>query len=173
MRKSIQFIGRQAPDGVLRVSTFQPAAAGAAICAYAAWNARGLLAAWLHSPFDRSGSLAFALWVLPIAWLWRKGACGPGMVTPAAFAIGLAVSFAGLATDLNVFEYLGLAIALAGFLPVRPATFLWLACAVSWMPAAGWAFSSHGALPVNCLRAATGLAAAVLTPIFLRHDSIR
>ncbi len=171
MRKSIQFIGRQAPESGLR-ATLQAAAAGAAICLYAGWNARGLLAAWLHSPYDRCGSLAFALWVLPIAGLWVKGAGGPERVSPAAFAIGLAVSFAGVATDLNVFEYLGLAIALAGFLPIRPVTFLWLACAAAWMPAAGWAFSSHGAALVNCARAAMGLAAAVLTPLFLRHDTI-
>jgi hypothetical protein len=74
--------------------------------------------------------------------------------------------------DLYVLEYLGLAIALAGFLPIRPATFAWLACAPAWMPAAGWAFSSQGPVLVNSMRAAIALVAVLMTPLFLRHESV-
>ena len=175
MRKSLQPIGRQAPESGLSAPELQPLAAGAAIALYAAWNARHLLNAWLHSPFDRCDSLAFFLWVSPVACLWaRRLLTGcPARVSPGAFAISLAISFAGVATDLSALEYLGLAVALAGFLPIRPVTFPWLAFAAAWMPAAGWAFSTQGSILVNSMRAAAGLAALLLTPLFLRHDSVR
>jgi hypothetical protein len=158
-------------------------AAGAAITVYAAWNARNLVSAWLHAPFDRRGIPAFVLWNVPIACLWisrllnsrnpkseiRNRRCP---VSPVAFAIALVVSFSGVAADLYVLEYLGLAIALAGFLPVRPATFAWLACACAWMPAAGWAFSSCGPALVNSFRAVIGLAAVSMTPLLLRNESV-
>jgi len=169
-------VGRQAPQSRLsESSSVQPIAAGAAITLYAAWNARHLAGAWLHSPFDRCGSLAFLLWIVPIACLWvtRRLTGRAGRVSSAAVAIALVVSFAGVATDLSVLEYLALAIALAGFLPVQPATFVWLACAAAWMPAAGWAFSSHGFVLVNAVRAGIGFLALLLTPFFLRHESIR
>jgi len=158
----------------MKASSLQPVAAGAAISLYATWNARHLLAAWLHSPYDRCDSLAFLLWIVPIAFLWmrRLSTDRPARVSSAAFAIALLISFAGVATDLSVLEYLGLAIALAGFLPIQPATFPWLACAAAWMPAAGWAFSAHGSLLVNSMRAAIGLAALLLTPLFLHNESI-
>jgi hypothetical protein len=174
VRKSIQSIGRQAPEDGLRAPTsLQPVAAGVAISLYAAWNARRLHFAWLYSPYDRGDSVAFLLWIMPIAFLWvRRLSTGrPARVSSAAFAIGLVISFAGVATDLSVLEYLGLAVALAGFLPIQPATVPWLACAAAWMPAAGWAFSAHGSVLVNSMRVAVGVAALLLTPLFLRNDS--
>ncbi len=149
-------------------------AAGVAITLYTAWNAHKVLGAWLHSPFDRCGSLAFLLWIVPIACLWvgRRLRERPSRVSAAAFAAALLVSFAGVATDLSVLEYAGVAIALAGFLPVQRATFIWLGCALAWMPAAGWALSSHGSVAVNVMRVAIGLLAMLLTPLFLRRESI-
>lgn len=150
-------------------SSLQPLAAGAAITLYASWNARALLSAWIHSPFDRCGSLAFVLWTVPVACFWVTRMLGDSSrrVSIPAFAIALVVSFAGVATDLSVIEYLGLAIAMAGFLPLKPATFVWLGCAVAWMPAAGWAFSSHGSVLINSMRAGIGLAALLITPFLL------
>ena len=172
VRTNLQPICRETPGDGLTGLSLQPLAAGVAIALYAAWNARNLAGAWLHSPFDRCGSPAFLLWIVPIAWvrLKRPPACPPMPVSAAAFAIGLAVSFAGVATDLGVLKYAGLAIALAGFLPIRAATFLWLGCAAAWMPAAGWAFSSHGVILVNSMRAGIGLMAALSSPLFLRHE---
>ena len=155
-------------------ASLQPVAAGAAISLYAAWNARNLLAAWLHSPYDRYGWLAFLLWVFPIGCLWmtrlHTDHAGSKQVSSAAFAIALAISFAGVISDLGALKYLGLAIALAGFLPLQPASFVYLACAAAWMPAAGWALSSHGSLLVNSIRATIGLAAVLLTPCFLSNE---
>jgi hypothetical protein len=158
-------------------ASLQPAAAGAAISIYAIWNARNLLAAWLHSPYDRCGSLAFLLWTVPILSLWMTrllaNRARSTRLSSAPFAIALAVSFAGVAADLSALKYLGLAIALSGFLPVQPATFVWLGCAAAWMPAAGWAFSSHGSILVNSMRATIGLAALLLTPRFMSHESVQ
>ncbi len=167
MRKSFQPVGGQTPEPGLRPSVaFHPIAAGIAITLYAAWNARGLVAAWLYSPYDRFDPAAFAFWLLPIAIVWtlhqRRGPLNLGI---APFAIALVVSFAGVAVDLRSLEYLSLAVALAGFIPFRPATLLWLACAIAWMPGTGWAFSSNGPLFVNCARVATGLASVAFTPL--------
>ena len=172
MRKSLQPVGPQAPDrGLTAPASLQPLAAGAAITLYAAWNARNLLAAWLHSPFDRCGSVAFLLWIVPILlWAARPS---PRRVSIPAFAVALLISFAGVAADLGALKYLGLALALAAFLPLRPATSLWLPCAAAWMPAAGWAFSAHGPLFVNSARVAVGLAALATTPLLLRDEKLR
>jgi len=149
--------------------------AGIAISLYAAWNARDLLMAWLHSPYDRFGYIAFLLWMLPVGCVWFTrhifGLAVHGHVRAGALAIGLAVSFAGVILDVNAIKYLGLAITISGFLPLQPATYVWLACALGWMPAAGWALSSHAAVLVNCIRIVIGMIALFSTPSFLRHES--
>jgi hypothetical protein len=172
VRKSLQPAGGQTPErGLGPSATVQPLIIGAAITFYAAWNARGLLAAWLHSPYDRFDPSAFAFWLLPIAvirTLHRPGR--PLSVGIAPFAIALLVSFAGVAVDLRSLEYLSLAVALSGFIPFRPATLPWLLCAIAWMPGAGWAFSSHGPLFVNVSRLACGLLSVALTPLLFPRD---
>ncbi len=184
MRKSVHLTGQETAAGCLSVYAAPPVpaqargsclASGGAITLYAAWNARSLLGAWLHSPFDRCGSLAFLLWIVPVASLWiaRRRAKRPGRLSSAAFAIALLVSFTGVAMDLGVLKYLGLAIAIAGFLPVQRAMFAWLGCCAVWMPAAGWAFSSHGPLLVNAARLMGGVLAILLTPLFWKHESLR
>lgn len=169
MRKSISSIGRSTPEGGLRETSLQPILPAAAIALYTAWNARNLAGAWQHSPFDRCGSLAFIFWITPVVAAWWT--VRPLRVCLGVCTLALAISFAGVATDLSVLEYAGLAVALASFLPFRPAFFGWLACAAAWMPAAGWAFSSQGAVLVNSMRVAAGIAAAALTPLLLNHES--
>ncbi len=174
MRTSLQFPDRPTAESYINPSWVKPSAAGVAITVYAAWNARIVLGAWQHSPFDRCGFVAFILWIVPVACLFvaRRLTERPTQASSAAFGIALLLSFAGVAMDLSVLEYAGLAIALAGFLPVQGATFVWLVCAAAWMPAAGWAFSAHGYITVNAMRVAVGLLAVFLTPLFLRRESI-
>lgn len=135
--------------------------AGAAICLYAAWNARDLVAAWRHSPYDRFGWLAFLLWSFPAALAAARRADA----SAAWFGAGLAVSLAGEVVDLNIVKHAGLAIAIAGFFKTRAATLVWLACALGWMPALGWALNASGAVAVNALR----ILAAIVPAIFLRR----
>lgn len=152
----------------------QPAAAGIAICLYAIWNARSLMTAWLHSPYDRWGSIAFLCWIVPVIFLWTVRFFANGAedrsISTAVPGIALAVSFAGSATDLSALKYLGMALSIAGFLPVRPATLAWLGCAAAWMPAAGWAFSTYSPALVNSTRAVIGLAALLLIPLLSRRE---
>ena len=153
------------------------AAAAQVIALYVAWNARALLAAWIHAPYDRCGSPAFLLWAampffvrLSYSLDARDSAQPPvSAVLPAA---ALALTFAGIITDLSVLKDIALAVAIGAFLPLRPATFLWLALSVAWMPAAGWVFKSAGVVGVNIFRLVLGAAAIPLTPLYLRREPI-
>lgn len=116
----------------------QPAAMAAA-CAYAAWNARDLLDAWRDSPYDRAGVAAFAVW-LCAALVARGRRTGVGPL-PAAW--GVAVSVAGAVAEINALEHAGLALVLASVLaPAGVRAWVWIAGAVSWAPALGYACSS-------------------------------
>ena len=157
--------------------SLEPSASGLAVSVYAGWNARGLVAAWMHSPYDRCGWAAFALWLAPIVYLWmaypvvareamKRCAC-------AAFATGLALSFLGVIIDLSALKYLGLAVALTGFVPLELTTLPWLALAAAWMPGTGWAFNSYGSIAVNAGRIVLAFGAVMLAPSFLRHEPVR
>jgi len=149
--------------------------AGLAISLYAAWNARDLPLAWMHSPYDRMGWLAFLLWLQPLGCFWMcRQVLGAELFKQsgvALFALGLAVSFTGVVVDLNAVKYLGLALSLGGFLPPGPALWAWLGCAAGWMPVIGWTLSLHSTLMVNLIRVVSGLVALFLTPLFLRYES--
>ncbi len=154
----------------------------AAITGFALWTARDLVNAWLHSPLDRGGWLAWLLWCVPVAWtmVGFRGTAGrrlPGMPAPArsappqvragflAGALGCAVAASG--SDLNVLGHLGLAVALAAWArPPRPgAVWVWLVTAVAWMPVFGWLTGGTfgAALPlVRVVCVAVGAAVAVL-----------
>ena len=49
----------------------------------------------------------------------------------------------GIIGSLNTLQYVGLALALAGFLPWFWNMIIWILCSVSWMPALAW-LGSHG-----------------------------
>jgi len=120
------------------------------VCLYAAWNARDLVMAWHHSPFDRQGWIAFIIWTAPIL---LQGCRGRWSANGYLFGLALGVSLVGVIFDLNAVKYAGLALACGGFFPYRTTLLLfWLACSVSWMPALGWMLSFMGALTVNLIR---------------------
>lgn len=111
-----------------------------AVLAYAAWNASDLIGAWRHSPFDHAGWIAFLVWLLPAL---------PAMVRfrpvdAVRPAVALVLSFCGSMAQLNVMEHAALAVAVG--MPARKglATWVWLAGAVSWMPALGYACGEMG-----------------------------
>lgn len=135
----------------------QPAALAAA-CAYAAWNARDLLAAWRDSPYDRAGAAAFAVWLVA-ALVSRLRRRGPGTL-PAAW--GVAVSVAGAVAEINAIEHAGLALVLASALaPAGIRAWMWIAGALSWAPAFGYACSSWmSAVTAGGLRLVLAAAAA-------------
>jgi hypothetical protein len=172
MRKIVHPVCSQAEAGALN-APLPAVAACIAICGYAIWNARGLFSAWMHSPYDRCGGLAYLFWIGPVLFVWAGPSSDARRLNPAVFAIALACSFAGVVLDLSVLDYAALAIAIAGFVRSRPAIIPWLACSVSWMPAAGWGLSSHGALMVNLMRVAIGLASLLFIPLLICRESKR
>lgn len=118
----------------------QTCIAGLVIVAMLALNCGDLLFAWGHSPYDRAGGIAFAVWILGgVAMGWRQRAsASPGTMS---FAPGLVLGLLGFLADLNVFKHIGLAWAAAGFLPGGWRRWLWLLSALSWMPVMGWMLS--------------------------------
>ena len=130
--------------------------AATAVCLYAAWQARDLPAAWLHSPFDHLGALAFAVWAIPLG----IGIAGNERPRPVWLCASLAISLAGVVLDVNFFKNAGFATALASFLSSGRRTAgrrLWVAGALSWMPILGWLLDGEGPFFVNGLRLAIAL----------------
>ena len=129
----------------------------AAACAANAWP---LVEAWGHSPRDRFGWAALALWLAPAARrLVRTGGRGwrPGLLGAA-----LAAALAGRLADLHALAYAALACAVAAPMPWRARTLWWLLCAVSWMPGLGWRLpiaNAGGGFAVRLALAAAGVAA--------------
>ena len=102
-----------------------------AILVLATTQAWSLFDAWLHSPYDQLGTLAAAIWIIPV-FLTRRGEPSPRL---AWIAAGLAL--AGAALDFHLLGQAALAAA-AGALVVRsisrPAAIAWLGSSICWMP---------------------------------------
>ncbi len=131
--------------------------AGLAVCLYCAWESRDIMTAWIHSPFDKMGALAFLIWSFPLLILYH--ASGP---RPVWLAAALGITLLGVALDLNVIKDAGLAVifaSMAGIATGRAMSRIFcLGTAASWLPALGWILSARGPFTVNCLR--VGIAAA-------------
>lgn len=114
------------------------------VLGYAFFCARELVLTWRWTPYDQFGWLAFALWLAPVWWHARRW---PGERPEVRFAVGAVVLLTlGAAADINAVRHAALALAVAAFHP--PAgRWLWLAAALSWMPAAGWVASRYGLAP--------------------------
>ena len=135
------------------------------VVVFAALQAHSLLTAWLDSPYDRAGSVAFLLWLTPAGhMLWRYRGRGPTNRTMVLTA--LAISLAGGVCNLNVLKYAALALAIAGRWPMRGMREIgWLALSLAWMPVFGVMLGAHANTPVwvaNAARITLGLAAAIL-----------
>ncbi|MEW6159417.1 MAG: hypothetical protein AB1813_18475 [Verrucomicrobiota bacterium] len=111
-----------------------------AILVYCAWQARDLLSAWRHSPFDAFGWVIFLIWLIPAA-------AGAFAVTRTRFNLlmataALVLSFVGELGSLNFLKYWGLASALAAWGRFSWAHCLWWISAAAWMPFFGWMTSA-------------------------------
>lgn len=135
------------------------------VVVFAALEAHSLVTAWLDSPYDRAGSVAFLLWLSPaVRMLWRYQGRGP--TNRIMVLTALAISLTGGICDLNVLKYAALALAIAGRWPMRGAREVaWLALSLAWMPVFGLVLGAHASTPVwvaNTARITLGLAAAIL-----------
>jgi exosortase/archaeosortase family protein len=115
-----------------------------ALLAYASWRTRDLLTTWFSAPFDRFGWAAFALWILPLAWVSESPR---GQRRHLFWAAGVVLIVLGDVGDLNVCHHAGLALVLMGFAPARM-SLLWALGAIAWIPAFGWVASRLGFSPV-------------------------
>lgn len=117
-----------------------------AITLFAAAQARDVAWAWVHSPYDRTGSLAFVLWLAPAVWVaWRRLE-----TPPPRWRVWVALVFTAIGgmSGINFLNYLALAVALAGCFPLLGARrWRWLVLSLSWMPLLGWLAAKAG-LPV-------------------------
>lgn len=111
-----------------------------AVLAYAAWNVADLVGAWRHSPFDRAGGLAMAIWLLPVLPAYRRFRPADA-IRP---AVALALTFLGAMAQLNVLQHAGFAVAAGMPAKAGPGTWVWMAGAVSWMPALGYGCGEVG-----------------------------
>jgi hypothetical protein len=134
------------------------------VVVFAALQAHDLVSAWLHSPYDRTGSVAFLLWVVPAAqMLWHYRGRGP--TNRIMILTALVIALTGGICGLNFLNYAALALAFAGRWPMRGAKeAVWLALSLAWMPVLG-ILGAHASLPVwvvDVTRLLLGLAAALL-----------
>jgi hypothetical protein len=146
----------------------KPVFFGAAVAVFCAAQCRGLLSAWLHSPFDHFGWMVFGMWLCPIVW----GLVRSGRPLPAEWLLVAAggCALVGVALDFNALRYIGLALALAAFLPWRaPGALLWAAAAGSWMPVFGFMGSSIGLAGVLAARFGTICVALLLLLAVMRR----
>lgn len=135
--------------------------AGFVVCLYCAWEARDVMAAWLHSPFDKLGAVAFLVWALPLVVLYRASSPPPTWLF-----VALGITLLGVAMDLNVMKDAGFAVVCASIAGVATSRIVsrvvCLGTAASWLPALGWIFSGRGPVEVNCLRVAVAVAGTLV-----------
>jgi len=126
-----------------------------AVVVYTAVQARDLLMAWRHSPFDRLGALVFLLWLVPaVRAAWKRTAPAP-LTWLVWVALGFAL--AGGISGINSLNNIALALVLAGRWPL-PGNRLWywVALGLTWMPIFGW-FGAKAGMPVWLVETARGL----------------
>lgn len=135
-----------------------------AVLAYCVWSAGDLIVAWRHSPYDQLGSVSFLVWLAPAVWrgLRQGTASGNGTASPTLTALALVLVVAGRILEVNALLYLALALAIGALTPQLGRHGLWLAGAISWMPALGWLATGLPPAAVGVLRLLiAGVAGAV------------
>lgn len=133
-----------------------------AIVAYCAWQARDIVGAWRHAPFDRLGWLSLLIWAFPLAWIWRREFQKNHAVGSATVLVaGLGISLLGTLGEVNALCYLGLACALAGTVSWSWVLLPWLIAGVAWMPVFGYLVSRGAAGLILPGRLLLALAAAL------------
>ena len=142
------------------------------VVVFAALQAHDLLTAWVHSPYDRTGWVAFLLWLTPaVRMLWRYQGRGP--TNRILILTALTAALTGGICEINFLNYIALAIAVAGRWPLAlKYEIAWLALSLGWMPVLG-VLGAHAGLPVWLVagaRIGIGLMAAAIGTVFFPGD---
>ncbi len=137
-----------------------------AVLACCAVQCRRLPIEWIkHTPFERFGWIALAIWLLPVVLRpWSRDP-HPTALWPSYLGLGLV--FIGTVGQLNAVIYVGAAFAAAALVPPNWRWLVWLACAASWWTAFGYLLKSQSTTVVATLRivVATIGAAVVVLPL--------
>ena len=135
-----------------------------AVLGFCAWQASDMLNAWRHSPFDRWGWLACAIWLTPTL-ASALGLLAPRPPTTRAAQLAwcaLALWLAGVLTDMHCLKHGALALACAAItLPLRFGI-LWLGLSLAWLPALGWLLGGLSVFGVAAIRLSLAALAALL-----------
>lgn len=116
-----------------------------AVLIYLAWGNQTLPSAWMHDPSNRTGGIAFLLWLgtsVGVAAWQQFSVSGLRWWTMA-----LLLCLIGQLGSLEILKQLALAVAIMSLLENRPCRLACLAGALSWTPALGWLVRE--ALPIN------------------------
>lgn len=112
------------------------------ILAYCVWNSLDLFQGWSNAPYERFSWLLFLIWCLPPLYYRVKNKSNGEALNKIYLWLALILSFLGALGNLNAVKYVGLACALASFMPWNPLLLIWFVGSSSWMPATGW-LGSH------------------------------
>lgn len=124
-------------DGSLPVmnSPSRPPLVAWFILAFATIQVRGLWVDWQHSPMDRLGWLALALWLIPgIFHRVARGGNPVDRLSTLFLLSAAALLLVGVASELHAMAHVAFALAVAAIARPRSLPWLWLIGAISWMP---------------------------------------
>lgn len=135
-----------------------------AVLVYCGWMARDLPRTWWAEPVGSGATLAFLVWLLPLALALREGlpARGPA---PRRIWLALAATFLGGLLESAGLRHLGLALALSSAFPGGGASRIHLLAAASWLPTVGWLVQHQLGLasaPARILLTLVGLGAGLI-----------
>ncbi len=106
------------------------------ILAFATVQVRGLWADWLHSPMDRLGWLALALWLVPGIVRWAaRGGIAFDRLSAVLLVLGGTLLLVGVILELHILAHIAFACAVAAVVRPSGLPWVWLVGAISWMPA--------------------------------------
>jgi hypothetical protein len=111
------------------------------IIIYCGWNASDLVTLGKIARLDRLDWIFFLIWFIPIPFYWffadpnhKEGFSKNNFLLITAIAISLL----GLLGSLHVMTHFALAMAFTALIPWFWQKWIWIACAISWMPSIAW-----------------------------------
>ena len=107
------------------------------ILIYSFINSSELFNSWFTTSYERYTVLFFSIWLIPIVYIMISKKTFL-LLNQSMIWVALLFSLLGSLGEMNTFRYIGLAFALAAFVPYGWHLYLWIPAALAWMPAIGW-----------------------------------
>lgn len=112
----------------------------------------GVVNTWGDHPHMQMASLAFIIYLIPVALYWLIPSEKLKKTTPIFQYVAITASLIGYLGSLNTLKYLGIALSLTGFVPWSIYTCVWALSSLSWMPAMAYLFKSFSSHDVLLIR---------------------